>query len=151
MAVKTHRSATQKVAATKTRTFRSFLLMAQFEAKEIGQRIAEARTLAGLTQEDLAEMASFSKRSLQDYETGVTIPYRHMREISRLLGREVEWFLNGDPPADPHDHPGEPGVMDVLERLEARLSTVEELLTELLRSRSGRSAGSAGPKKRRAS
>ena len=70
----------------------------QFEAKEIGQRIAEARTLAGLTQEQVAEMASFSKRSLQDYEAGVTIPYKHMREISRLLGREVEWFLHGEEP-----------------------------------------------------
>lgn len=68
----------------------------QFQAKEIGQRIAEARTVAGLTQETLAEMASFSKRSLQDYETGVTIPYKHMREISQLLGREVEWFLHGE-------------------------------------------------------
>lgn len=84
------RSATQEPASKTSRSFRTFLLMAQFEAREIGQRIAEARTIAGLTQEELAEMASFSKRSLQDYEAGVTIPYRHMREISRLLRRDVE-------------------------------------------------------------
>lgn len=100
----------------------------QFEAKEIGRRIAEARTLAGLTQEDLAEMASFSKRSLQDYETGKTIPYKHMREISQLLGREVEWFLHGS----------EPIQDDRLEALEARVTSALEGVTAALEDLAGR-------------
>lgn len=91
----------------------------QFQAKEVGQRIAQARNEAGLTQEQLAEMASFSKRSLQDYETGVTIPYKHMREISRLLSREVEWFLHGSAPV-PDDR---------LEALEERVTGRLEDLT----------------------
>jgi hypothetical protein len=33
---------------------------------------------------------------LQDYERGVTIRYRQMRELARLLGRPVTWFLYGD-------------------------------------------------------
>lgn len=86
----------QELASRNPRTFRTFLLLSQFEAREIGHRIAEARTVAGLTQETVAEMASFSKRSLQDYEAGVTIPYKHMRELSLLLGRPVEWFLHGE-------------------------------------------------------
>lgn len=70
--------------------------MEQFEAAEVGKRIAQARLELGLTQEQLAEIASFSKRSLQDYEGGVTIPYKHLREIGRLLKRPVHWFLHGD-------------------------------------------------------
>jgi transcriptional regulator with XRE-family HTH domain len=68
----------------------------EFTAREIGARIAEARRERGLTQEQLATMASFSKRSLQDYETGVSVPYRHLRELNSLLGRPVDWFLHGD-------------------------------------------------------
>lgn len=94
----------------------------QFEAKEIGRRIAEARTLAGLTQEQVAEMASFSKRSLQDYEAGVTIPYKHMRELSRLLGREVDWFLRGSEPPDD----------DRLEALETKVDSRFGQMTEIL-------------------
>lgn len=94
--VKRRRAVPQKVAATTPRTFRSFLLMQQFAAGEIGARIAQARKERGLTQEELAGMSSFSKRSLQDYETGVTIPYRHLQELGRLLHRPTEWFLYGE-------------------------------------------------------
>lgn len=83
-------------AATTTRTFRTFLLMSQLQAKEIGARIALARNERGMTQDEMGEVATFSKRSLQDYEAGHTIPWRHMREISRLLNRPTEWFLHGD-------------------------------------------------------
>jgi transcriptional regulator with XRE-family HTH domain len=68
----------------------------QFEAAEIGARIRQALLESGMTQEELAAMASFSKRSLQDYLYGKTIPYRHFAELSRLLGRSTEWFLYGD-------------------------------------------------------
>lgn len=105
-------------AATNDRKFRTFLLMTQFEAKAIGARIARARDEAGLTQEELAEMASFSKRSLQDYEAGTTIPYRHMREISSLLNREVPWFLHGE-------QQQVEGVGDLLEAIRSRLEALE--------------------------
>src|SRR4029077_822569 len=86
----------QLSAATNGRTFRRFLLMQQFEAAEIGARIKQAQRERGLLQHELAAMASFSQRSLQDYQSGVTIPYKHLSELSRLLGKPVEWFLRGD-------------------------------------------------------
>lgn len=94
--VNSRKSARQESAATEARNFRTFLLVSQLEAKAIGARIARARDEAGLTQEQLCDLATFSKRSLSDYENGVTIPYKHMREISRLLERPVEWFLHGE-------------------------------------------------------
>lgn len=91
-----HRSsAAKKLAATNGRSFRTFLLVSQFEAIEIGARIAAARKEKGLTQDELAALCTFSKRSLQDYEAGVTIPYRHLVELGGILGRTPAWFLHG--------------------------------------------------------
>lgn len=110
---------------TNSREFRRFLLVAQLEAKEIGRRIAQARNEAGLTQEQLAELAPFSYRSLQDYEQGVTIPYRQMREISKILGRPVEWFLHGDDEE-------EQSVLDRLEAIDEKLDRLETAVSSLV-------------------
>jgi transcriptional regulator with XRE-family HTH domain len=118
--VKHNQPAARKPAATNDRNFRTFLLVRQFEAEAIGARIALARKEAGLTQQELAEMASFSKRSLQDYEAGNTIPYPHMQELSALLKREVPWFLHGEQDEE------------ALDRIEKRLAAVEDLLDEVL-------------------
>lgn len=133
MAQSRRRSSTsQEVAATKSRTFRTFLLMQQFAATEIGARIEQARKERGMTQEDLADLAAgFSKRSLQDYEAGVTIPYKHLHELSRLLKKPEEWFLYGDDEQEAADVPSDDRlreivrdelkeVRDILERLEGR-------------------------------
>lgn len=119
-----------KDAATNERDFRKFLLVAQFEAKAIGARLASARHESGLTQEQLAEMASFSKRSLQDYEAGETIPYRHMREISGLLGRDVEWFLHGERPQATEDELA--SIADRLRSLEGQVADSVALMRRAL-------------------
>lgn len=121
----------QESAATNRRTFHSFLLMEQFAAREIGERIAQARKERGLTQEELAEMAPFSKRSLQDYETGATIPYRHLRDLSRLLRRPEEWFLYGEDAANATTE-------ERLDRIEGRL---EEILGLLEQGQAGPASG----------
>lgn len=122
-----HRTlSTQKLAATKDRSFRSFLLMAQIEAREIGERIAQARLEAGgMTQEELAAMATFSKRSLQDYEGGVTIPYKHLKELGRLLARSPEWFLYGE-------ESEEGSVSRLEEKLDVVLALLQEVKAERL-------------------
>lgn len=133
MAVKTQKPVTQNLAATNSSLFAKVLLMQQFAAKEIGDRIRLARKERGLTQEDLAAMASFSKRSLQDYENGVTIPYRHFRQLGRLLNRKEEWFLYGVDQADGEDV--------VLERLDSLQAQVSELL-RLVHGELGEGGGS---------
>lgn len=99
--------------------------MAQFEAKEIGARIAQARREAGLTQEQLAELAPFSTRSLQDYERGLVIPYRQMRDLARLLDRPVEWFLRGE-------KEDEPQLLERLESIDQHLSEIKAMLSLLV-------------------
>jgi transcriptional regulator with XRE-family HTH domain len=70
--------------------------MQEAEQSDIGARIKQARRERGMTQDELAAMASFSKRSLQDYEAGDTTPYRHLSEIGRLLNKSPDWILYGD-------------------------------------------------------
>jgi transcriptional regulator with XRE-family HTH domain len=118
MARKTHDTATQKRAATNDRNLRTFLLLAQFEILEIGRRVREARKKAGLTQEQLAAMCSFSKRSLQDYEAGVTEPYKHLREIAQATDRPLHWLLTGEEPQLDEE------VADRLDRIEQVLEVL---------------------------
>lgn len=115
-----------KTAATNLRSFRNFLLVSQFEAQEIGARIAQARKESGLTQEQVADVASFSKRSLQDYEAGVTIPYKHLRELAGIFRRKPEWFLHGDPDDVSEDRLA--GLESQLDEALDRLQRVEGLL-----------------------
>ena len=117
-----------KTAATSARNFRTFLLVSQLEAKEIGARIALARKEAGLTQEQVSQMSTVSKRSLQNYEAGTTIPYRHMRELSAMFDRPVEWFLHGQLPEEDAVTLAEiVRRLESLEALVAKLPTAEHL------------------------
>ena len=126
--VKHGKPGTRKPAATNSRSFRTFLLVSQFEARAIGARIAQARKEAGLTQEELAEMASFSKRSLQDYEGGTTIPYRHLREIGALTRKTPEWFLYGEEQESP-DLTNRLGALE--EQLADGFESLERAIDEL--------------------
>lgn len=120
-------------AATNTRNFRSFLLMSQLQAREIGGRIKQKRVARGMTQEELASMASFSARSLQDYENGVTIPYRHFQEIGRLLDATPEFLMYGrdDQPAD--EPPSQPSTRDLLEGIAIALAELADGQREIVR------------------
>jgi transcriptional regulator with XRE-family HTH domain len=125
---------TQISAATNERNFRTFLLMAQFEAAEIGARIRQARKERGLSQQQLAEIGPFSKRSLQDYETGKTIPYSHLRDLARLLHKPEEWFLYGvEPISQDEELLAQLRVLpDRIAALEAELRDLQALLDERL-------------------
>ena len=63
---------------------------------EVGRRIVQARKELGITQEELAELAGVSQRSMQAYETGEVIPYRKMREIAGVLEVSTSYLLHGE-------------------------------------------------------
>ena len=70
------------------------------EQRQIGARIAAARREAGLTQRELAERLGVTTRSIQNYESGAVIPYKHLRRIETMGHKNVGWILAGDPPED---------------------------------------------------
>lgn len=62
-------------------------------------RARKARDHAGLSQQELAELAGISRRSVVNYETGTTIPRRpQYLAIALATGVSAAW-LAGDEPA----------------------------------------------------
>ncbi|WWT39970.1 helix-turn-helix protein [Microcystis phage Mae-JY09] len=54
---------------------------------ELGPRIRAARIAAGLTQEQLAERAGITDRTVRAIEAGTTTPQRRIREgLAQVLG-----------------------------------------------------------------
>jgi Zn-dependent peptidase ImmA (M78 family)/DNA-binding XRE family transcriptional regulator len=86
----------------------------------VGARIAEARRVAGITQEQLAEDAGFDRTALSKIETGRRqINSLELARIAQALRRPLEWFVAEPPPA-------------ILSWRARRASSVETSSTELL-------------------
>ncbi len=82
---------------------RHYLVAREFEKAGIGLRIARARHEAGgMTQQELADVLGVTVRSVQNYEAGVTTPWRHMQQIIDATGKSLRWFVTGedDMPSD---------------------------------------------------
>jgi transcriptional regulator with XRE-family HTH domain len=123
-----NRRNTQNLSRTKLRAFSTLLLEMQFDPIAIGSRIKQARLEAGgLTQEQLASLGSFSYRSLQDWEAGSRIPFKHLAELGKLLNKSADWFLYGDEPVLP-----ESDAMARYEKVLTRIGEVEQQQRELL-------------------
>lgn len=82
----------------KRRTYRKNPSVPALQAKEIGRRISFARHEADhMTQAQLAELLNVSLRSVQDYERGSTVPWKHFSRLEEIFTRPLGWFLHGDP------------------------------------------------------
>jgi transcriptional regulator with XRE-family HTH domain len=62
----------------------------------IGAKIARARKEHGLTQEDFAKLLGVTVRSLQNYESGAVVPYRHFRQMELVTNKRSGWFLHNE-------------------------------------------------------
>ena len=97
------------------------------ERKRIGSRIARARRESGLTQRELAEQLGITTRSVQSYEAGAIVPWRHLRRIELVTQKRSGWLL--------HEEDGREGAVSARTITEL-LATMEEhqaLLREQLR------------------
>lgn len=67
----------------------------------LGQRIAEQRRKASLTQRHVAQSFGMSAAQLQKYEKGTNrISAIHLNIFSRMIGVPVEYFFRGMPGCD---------------------------------------------------
>lgn len=120
--VKAKSSGRSENSATQSRTFRTFLLVREFEKRQIGERIAQARHEAGLTQEELAEAVGVSQRAVQLWEAGDNVPFRRLSRIGEIVGRSVLWLIHGDDQAD----------TTRLQAMEERLEELDEKVDRIL-------------------
>jgi PAS domain S-box-containing protein len=65
-------------------------------AARVGRGLAQARKEAGLTQQELAERLGVTRRSIQGYESGSVVPYRHLDQLAAILGRSRESLVLGE-------------------------------------------------------
>ena len=71
-------------------------LMNPEERIRIGSRIRQARKERNLTQADLADLLGITTRSVQNYESGAIVPYRHLSAIETLTRKRPGWLLRAD-------------------------------------------------------
>ena len=95
------------------------------ERTDVGARIARARREAGLTQRALARHLGISSRSVQNYESGTVIPYRHLPRIESVTGRRAGWILSGSD--------SDEDLRATLEALQATIDQHQALLQDHLR------------------
>ena len=73
----------------------------------VGQRIAEQRRKASLTQRRVAQSFGMSAAQLQKYEKGTNrISAVHLDIFSRMTGVPMDYFFNGMPRTDDFTPPG---------------------------------------------
>lgn len=101
----------------------------KMRAKQIGARLAQARTEAGgMTQEEAAHLIGLNPRSVQAHEAGEVIPYRYMRDYERIYSRPVAWFLHGDAAVLGRDTEHRE-IVERLERLQKAVDAIGAKLT----------------------
>lgn len=72
------------------------------ELTAMGQRIRQAREDLAMSQQELADQATFSASSLQNWEQGKAAPTpAHLRELARLVDRSTRWIRRGE--ESPHE------------------------------------------------
>ena len=86
-------------------------------------QLADARRLAGLTQQQLADRVGLNRVQLAKYESGAQSPSVAIASrIARALDASVEELFADSP----HSRPTPPDHATRIERLEARLAVLEE-------------------------
>jgi transcriptional regulator with XRE-family HTH domain len=110
------------------------------DAREVGRRLAQARYEAGwMTQETLAELLCVCKRSVQAYEAGRTIPYRHLPRLAEIFERSPSWFLYGDQPTEQNSSLGDLDG-EIVKRLDAQTRALKALAVQMREMRSALNA-----------
>lgn len=68
-----------------------------YKWKEIGARIREARTRAGLTQKQVSELVSVSNHAVWCWEAGLMKPNsQHVVELAHACDVSTDWILGRD-------------------------------------------------------
>lgn len=66
--------------------------------KNIGQRIAQKREEAGLSQSELARRLGLSPQAVQKWEAGMSTPRNSkLEDLSRILRTSMRFLIDGDP------------------------------------------------------
>ena len=88
-----------------------------------------------MTQKTLAELLCVCKRSVQAYEAGRTIPYRHLHRLAEIFERPSSWFLYGDQPTEEASAGGDHDD-EIVKRLDAQTHVLKAVAVQMREVRS---------------
>jgi transcriptional regulator with XRE-family HTH domain len=97
------------------------------QRRRIGSRILVARREAGLTQRELAELLGITTRSVQNYESGAVMPWRHLARIETLTRKRRGWLTQDDATGGSIDQT----IADLLEVMEKHHAILQDHLRVL--------------------
>lgn len=104
----------------------------------LGSRIRQARKIAGLTQEQLAEKADINRVTVAVLESGKNAPSAEtLWRIAQATGQTVDWFHDGTaeemapPPAPAAQPPPQPDTHALLAQLVAAQVRTEAAMAAL--------------------
>lgn len=96
----------------------------------LGERIRQARRERGLTQAQLAEQLGITARSVQNYESGAIVPWRHISRIELLTRKRAGWLLRGDE----SEGSLRTAVSELLQTMEQQQAALQDQLVALQRN-----------------
>jgi transcriptional regulator with XRE-family HTH domain len=105
----------------------------QFDQRRLGQRVADARIEAGLTQADLATAVGLDRTAVAKVEAGARkVSAVELARLAEVLGRPLEWFVTELPDAVVSRR-GAPGAQHSLrlDRAVEKVASDVEFLVEL--------------------
>ena len=103
----------------------------------LGERIANARSERGLSQQELANQLGIKKSNLEQWESGKTAPRaNHMNQLAGVLNVPLLWLMGGSdmPPSTMGpDSQETTGLEGRLMRAERLVQELEQIIGELRR------------------
>lgn len=102
--------------------------MSELERAAIMARIKQARTQAGLTQDELADLLNVQQRTIANYES-IRVPWRYLDKIAEVTGVSQEWLIHGERPAANGDLTEELRLFrETMSRMVEALARIEDRL-----------------------
>ncbi|MBB2999673.1 phage repressor protein C with HTH and peptisase S24 domain [Paraburkholderia tropica] len=80
------------------------------DLSSLGERLREARTTAGMSQTELAELSGVSQSTIANIESGRNEGSKHIVKIAEVLNTNVQWLVAGTRPRMAYETPSEQGV-----------------------------------------
>lgn len=104
--------------------------------RAICARIKQARTTAGLTQQEMADLLDLTLRGYQNYEDD-RVPFKRISDIARLTKTDERWLLYGGEAASQDDfREALAVVLDLLRSIDSHLVRIEQAIPALPKPRS---------------
>jgi putative transcriptional regulator len=124
---------TRAVTTTKSRNVAKFALMAVLYREQVGERIRQLRDERSWTQEELGDLIGVRANTISRWERGRHLGSgEHLEKIAAAFELTVAEFMGHLAPNNDRPRSSPSDLRAQLDRMEAEIIRIREMLTELL-------------------